>query len=151
MQRIKLHGEADDLTEEDVEAVMTSWKAELQELAEEKDVGPYCMYNADQTGLFYQKLPNSLYVQKKNKKKFKGTKQMKDKTCVTGMTCTAAADGFQLLVAIIGKAKQPVCFGLLDHSTPLPYKNQKNAWFDKQDITLWWINNVFWLEHVTYS
>jgi hypothetical protein len=89
-----------------------------------------------------------MYVQKDNKKQFKGTKQMKDKARVTAMICTAA-DGFRLPVAIIGKAKKPVCFGLLQpgHSTPLPYKHQKNAWFDK-DITIWWINNVFWPEHL---
>ena len=86
------------------------------------------MYNADQTGIFYQKLQNLMYVQKDNKKQFKGMKQMKDKACVMGMICTAA-DGFRLPVAIIGKAKKPVCFGLLQpgHSTPLPYKHQKNA------------------------
>jgi len=106
------------------------------------------MYNADQTGFFYQKLPNCMYVQKNKRKDFKGTKQMKDKTRVTAMVCTAA-DGFRVPVAIIGKAKRPQCFDLLQpgHSTPLPYKNQKNAWFDK-DITIWWINNVFWPEHL---
>ena len=89
-----------------------------------------------------------MYVQKNNKKKFKGTKQMKDKARITGMICTTA-DGFRLPVAIIGKAKKPVCFGLLHttQSTPLPYKHQKNAWSDK-DITIWWINNVFWPEHL---
>jgi hypothetical protein len=73
---------------------------------------------------------------------------MKDKTRITAMIWTAA-DGFWLPVAIIVKAKKPKCFDLLQlgHSTPLPYKNQKNAWFDK-DITIWWINNVFWLEHL---
>ena len=29
---------------------MDPFRAELQELAKEKDVGPSCMYNADQTG-----------------------------------------------------------------------------------------------------
>ena len=89
-----------------------------------------------------------MYVHKKKKKFFKETKQMKDKACIMGIMCTAA-DGFQFPVSIIGKAKKPVCFGLLDsrESTPLPYKDQKNARFDK-DITIWWINNVFWPEHV---
>ena len=148
MQRIRLHGEADDLTDEEVKAAMDPFRAELQELAEDKGVGPSCMYNADQTGFFYQKLPNSMYVQTDKRKQFKGTKQMKDKTRVTAMICTAA-DGFRLPVAIIGKAKKPVCFDLLQASqlTPLPYTHQKNAWFDK-DITIWWINNVFWLSHL---
>lgn len=73
---------------------------------------------------------------------------MKDKTRVTAMICTAA-DGTQTPIAIIGKAKKPSCFQLHDPATalPLPYKEQKNAWFDKS-ITLWWINSVFWPEHL---
>ena len=43
----------------------------------------------------------------------------------------------------------PSCFRLLDPRAgpPLPYKEQKNAWFDKS-ITLWWINSVFWPGHL---
>ena len=53
MQRICLHGEADDLTDEEVKRVaMNPFRAELQVLVEEKEVGPSCMYNADQTGFF---------------------------------------------------------------------------------------------------
>ena len=63
-------------------------------------------------GLFYQKLPNSMYVQGNNKKRFKGTKQMKDKTRATAMICTAA-DGTRLPIAIIGKAKKP-CHHVFD-------------------------------------
>ena len=49
MQRIRLHGEADDLSDEEVKAAMDPFRAELQVLAEDKCVGPSCMYNADQT------------------------------------------------------------------------------------------------------
>ena len=40
MQRIRLHGEADDLTDEEVKAAMDPFRAELQELADDKGVGP---------------------------------------------------------------------------------------------------------------
>jgi bacterioferritin-associated ferredoxin len=52
MKRIRLRGEADNLTDEEVKAAMDPFRAELQELAKEKGVGPSCMYNADQTGFF---------------------------------------------------------------------------------------------------
>ena len=52
VQRIRLHGEADDLTDEEVKAALDPLRVELHELAEEKGVGPSCMYNADQTGFF---------------------------------------------------------------------------------------------------
>ena len=72
---------------------------------------------------------------------------MKDKTRVTAMVCTAA-DGYCCPLAIIGKSKRPVCFDLLCGSkTPLLYKEQSNAWFDR-NVTVWWINNVFWPDHL---
>jgi hypothetical protein len=47
---------------------------------------------------------------------------------------------------MIGKSKKPNCFKLYDNP-PLPYKDQKNAWFDK-DVMRWWITHVFWPYHV---
>ena len=51
-------------------------------------------------------------------------------------------------ITLIGKSKKPTCFKLLQpgQKTPLPYTHQTNAWFDK-NISLWWINNVFWPSH----
>ena len=148
IERINLHGEAMDMTEDERIRVMAPWKKELEELIEDKKNSPKCLYNADQTGLFFQKLPNSLYVEKCRAKDYAGVKQMKDKTRITMMVCTAA-DGTRQPVAVVGKAKKPRCFDLLPPGSklPLPYKSQRNAWFDKE-VTTWWINNVFWPEHV---
>ena len=126
MGRINLHSEAYELSDEEVADLMRPWQIELLELAEEKEVGPSCMYNADKTVIFYQKLPNSLHVQKNNKSNFKGTKYMKDKTHAAGMICNTD-DGFKLPIALIGKAKNPTCFQLLDPGVaiPLPYKKTR--------------------------
>ena len=107
-----------------------------------------CVYNADQTGLFFQKLPNSLYVDKAKKKDYAGTKRMKDKERITLMVCTSA-DGWRVPLALIGKFKKPVCFQLLPNpkNPPIAYTNQRNAWFDKI-VTEWWIRHVFWPEHL---
>ena len=109
--RINLHGEGEEMSQEQFDKVMTPWRKELRELCEEKGVSPKCVYNADQTGLFYQKLLNSLYVRKGEAKTLKGKKQMKDKTRVTVMV-TTAADGWRAPLAVIGKSKQPQCFNL---------------------------------------
>ena len=73
---------------------------------------------------------------------------MKDKERVTLMVCTSA-DGWRAPLALIGKSKKPVCFQLLTNSSkpPIAYRNQRNAWFDK-DTTEWWIHNVFWPAHL---
>ena len=112
-------------------------------------VGPGCVYNADQTGLFYTKLPNRLYVPIENRKDYKGAKQMKSKDRITLMICTSA-DGKNVPLAVVGKSKKPHCFNLCDGKPPFPYINQANAWFDNP-ITLWWINCVFWPHHMSVN
>jgi hypothetical protein len=74
---------------------------------------------------------------------------MKSKDHVTIMVCITA-DGSKVPLSLIGKAKTPECFRheLEDPSNPpMPYKDQSNAWFDRE-ISIWWINHVFWPWHV---
>ena len=129
---------------------MVPWRKELQNLCDEKNVNPSCLYNSDQTGLFYWKLPYSLYVAKDHRKEYSGTKQMKDKNQVTAMICTAA-DGWEAPIALIGKSQAPCCVKLISNTmktSPFTYRYQKNAWFDV-DTIVWWIkNSVFWPEHL---
>ena len=144
--KVKLHGEAASMTDEEVEAVMNPFRKELSDLIDKHECSPDTVYNADQSGLFYQKLPNSTYVKKSKTKDIKGTKGMKDKTRLTMMICTAAS-GSRLPIAIVGKPKKPKCFELKRGKLPLPYTDQKNAWFTKE-TTMWWIHNVFWPWHL---
>ena len=83
------------------------------------------IYNADQTGLFHQKLPNQIYGNKIQKNNYKGANQMKDKTRITLMVCTAASGG-KVPLAMIGKSKSPRCFDHLPQKVPpMAYLNQK--------------------------
>ena len=63
---------------------------------------------------------------------------MKDKTRMTLMVCTVAS-GKKVPLAVVGKSKAPKYFEGI--TPPLPYTNQRNAWFER-DITRWRINNV---------
>ena len=66
MTGIKLHGEAMEIDAEQRIAIINKWKEEeFHPLIEKHNVAPRCIYNADQTGLFYQKLPNRIYVEKR--------------------------------------------------------------------------------------
>jgi hypothetical protein len=69
------------------------------------------VYNADQTGLFYNKRPNRIYLDKDNKD-FRGVKQMKSKDRVTLMVCSSAA-GEKIPLFMVGTAKQPLFFEYL--------------------------------------
>ena len=67
------------MTQEEYDKLIITRIKELQKICEEKGVTPIILYNTDQTGLFYQKLPNSLYIEKKQNKYFDGTKDIKEK------------------------------------------------------------------------
>jgi methanogenic corrinoid protein MtbC1 len=69
------------------------------------------LYNADQTGLFYNKLANQMYVSAARKDYFR-VKQMKSKDRVTLMVATLAV-GVKIPLFMVGKAKAPECFQLL--------------------------------------
>ena len=102
---------------------------------EEYGIPPSCVYSGDQTDLYYQKLPNRMYVDKDTKSTYVGIKKMKDKTRFILMVCTAT-DGIKVPLSVIGKPKKPECFRLLrGNNTPLPYTNQSKAWFN-QEVTI---------------
>lgn len=65
---INLHGEANEMTDEEIVLIMTPWIDDFHKLLSEKGIKPACCYNADQTGLYYQKLPNTLYIDVEEKK-----------------------------------------------------------------------------------
>ena len=120
---INLHGEGNDMTAEEREGIMVDWRVKFHELLEEFSIPPSRVYNGDQTGLYYQKLPNRIYMDKDTKHTHAGVKQMKDKTRVTLMLCTAA-DGSKVPLAVVGKSKKPMCFREVRNGMPpIPYTN----------------------------
>jgi hypothetical protein len=98
---VNLHGEANEIDEETAEDEMRKFRVDLKTLMEEHDIGPERVFNADQTGLFYLKLPNKMYCIVAERKTIKGVKQMRDKNRVTAMVCTSAA-GAKVPLALVG-------------------------------------------------
>ena len=147
LARVGLQGEAGDYDEAERVKVMNEFKRELTELMTEHDISLDRIYNADQTGLYYQKLPNTMYVNTAEKHTARGVKQMKDKTRLTLMVCTSAT-GEKVPLHMVGKSKKPACFRLLAAGKKLPlfYTNQKRAWYDKHQ-TVTWLRDLF-LPHV---
>ena len=43
---------------------------------------------------------------------------------------------------MVGKAEVPACFQLCGNKPPIAYKNQENAWYDRE-IVVWWFQQVF--------
>jgi hypothetical protein len=64
--KLNLHGEAGDMEPANRAAIMDQWRSNefWPFLIEKYKIPLNCIYNADQTGLFYQKLPNTICVDK---------------------------------------------------------------------------------------
>ena len=127
-----LHGEANDMIDEEREIIMSPWRKYFYARIVEVDTPPEFVYNACQNGLYYQNLPNRVYINEANKKGYYGVKLIKYKTRITFMVGTSAS-GKKVPLAVVGKPKNPECFKLMDGArSPLPYKNQANSSFDQK-------------------
>ena len=78
MQGVSLHGEGMEIDEGVAAEKMEVFRSDLKELMTIKNIPLEWVFNADQTGLFYRKLPNRIYCQKEERKTVRGVKQMKD-------------------------------------------------------------------------
>ena len=76
------------------DATMKKWRVKFHSLVDKYNLNPSCVYNANQTEL---------------KKSYAGVKQMKDKTQMTLMVCTAACSA-KCPLAIVGKLKTTMFF-----------------------------------------
>lgn len=97
-----------------------------------------CIFNVDETGLFFKLLPRRTYIcAYENRKSVRGTKAMRAKDRVTAYVCTNAT-GVKVPMAIIGKAKSPRCFRI--ETPPVTYFSQRNAWSDSATFKQWFYN-----------
>ena len=60
MKRVNLHGESEEIDKEKRIATMSKWSGKILTTLKDTGVGPGCVYNANQIGLFYTKHPNRL-------------------------------------------------------------------------------------------
>ncbi len=101
------------------------------------------IYNADETGLFYNKLPNKLYLPEGVDAR--GRKEMASKDRITIMLCSSASGKNKLPLFVIGKAASPKCMKsqeMEDLRKQVVYTNQASSWMD-QDTCAKWFNDVF--------
>jgi hypothetical protein len=76
---LRLHGEANEVSEQEAEENMDLFRNELYYLMSTWNVDPERVFNAEQTGLFYQKLPNRVYCKKYMAGSVRGSKIMREK------------------------------------------------------------------------
>ena len=70
---------------------MSAWRKYFHAKIVKVDTPIQCVYNLYQTGIYYQKLPNHVYIDEASKNYCAGVKQMKDKTRITLMVGTSSS------------------------------------------------------------
>lgn len=112
------------------------FKEKFMHVMQEHDLNSNQIYNADETGLYWQLLPDKTYVSI-NEKTAPGMKISKQR--ITFLGCTNASGLHKLKPLIIGKSNAPRCFK--NFKNPLVYRNTKNAWMTSQIFKDWFYQN----------
>jgi len=107
-----------------------------------KGYSPERIDNVDETALFYRCIPNRAYETADQRRRARWTKAMKSKDRVTLVLARNATGTHKITIAIIGKAKQPLCFKRPRQPCPLPYFFQESAWMDGS-VYKSWFETVF--------
>ena len=111
--------------------VVKEWKeGKLKEIL--KLYEPENIFNADETGLFWQLLPEKSLG-------FIGTKQhggKKNKTRITALVAANMTGSEKLPLLVVGKSQKPRAFRNVRH-IPLTYKANKKAWMTRELFTEW--------------
>ena len=136
---MKLVGEGNTLSEEVLNEKITEFRLKLKQVMDDNDVSPSCVFNADQTGLYFKRFPSTTICEEVKRREMKGTKSMKDKDRITAMVCTSSL-GVKVPLAYVGKSNNPRCFS--GKVRPSHYTYNKKAWFN-MGVTKWWFESVF--------
>lgn len=130
LQSILLHGEGGEVDRNNPQTLQALQN--LEEIIKEYD--PSCVYNMDETGVFYRLLPRySVLLPSEDLSTARGKKKSKER--VTLVVCCNATGTERVPVAMIGKAKESAC--IAGRQWPLPYFNQKKAWVDIPVFNQW--------------
>ena len=141
---VNLHGESGDMSHEEAEQKMECFRREFATILDANKISLDRVWNADQSGLYYQKLPNHIYCNPEERVTLRGVKLMKDKSRITLMFCSSPT-GDKIPIAVVGTSKRPQCWDQCDNNPPCPYTHQRNAWFD-QKVFIWWLTTVYAVE-----
>lgn len=85
---------ADRWKEEEMPEILASYPAD-------------CVYNADETGIYFKAMPDSTYVKMDQKRALRGFKTAKDR--ITALVCCNLAGEKEKLL-VIGRSAKPRCF-----------------------------------------
>ncbi|XP_055703946.1 jerky protein homolog-like [Phlebotomus papatasi] len=111
----------------------------LQKIIEEENLSFHQIYNADETGLNFKRLPNKTLAAR-TQKKAPGYKESKER--VTLLACANASGRHKLPLFLIGKSKNPRALKNVHiQDLPVKYGNQESAWMTRALFKEWFFQN----------
>src|SRR2546423_6250561 len=124
--QFRIHGESESVSIEN----LPEQRQQLVKLLSQ--YRPEDVYNADETGLFFQMIPNQTLATKP----VKGKK--KDKERITILLCTNATGTDKLKPLVIGKSAKPRCFkNIQKENLGTKYEANKKAWMTSEIFGRW--------------
>ena len=131
---MRLHVESGDIDLPSAEKQMNEFRSSVQIMGYKVEN----IFNMDETGLFFQAIPNRTYLMPSENDKRQaghGLKAMKAKDRITIILCSNSTGTCKVPPTVIGSAKNPRCFK--DNPPCLPYLHQRNAWNDQENYNKW--------------
>lgn len=131
LHSLKLKGE---LASGDVDAAQ-EYPANFAEIINDNSYTPDQVFNADESGLFWKKMPERTYVSKFYKST-SGHKAAKDR--ITILFCSNASGDYIMKPLVINKSKMPRAFkGVNINNLPVYWRANKKAWLTAAMFTEW--------------
>lgn len=142
LHSLKLVGESASADHESAQR----FPAELKKIIDENGYLPQQVFNADETGLFWKKMPTRTFLSK-NEKTAPGFKAAKDR--ITILFC-ANASGHMMKPMFVNKSMNPRALKGKDKDRlPVYWRANKKAWVTST-LFLDWFKNCFLLEAERY-
>lgn len=119
LRALKVCGEKLSNDQSAVDPFLTAFAEKIKEL----NLGPTQIYNADESALYWKRLPEKTLV-RSQEKTAPGRKISKER--VTFLVCCNADGSQKLKLLVVGKVKNPRAFKNVN--LPVEYKSSANAW-----------------------
>ena len=132
------HGEAASSNEKEAEA----FKVEFDKIIKEEDYVPKQVFNCDETGLFWKKMPKRTFITQEEKA-LPGHKPMKDR--LTLLFCANASGDCKITPMLVYHSENPRVFkrnNVQKSKLPVMWKSNAKAWMTRA-IFMEWLTKVF--------
>ena len=138
IHNIVRHGEAASSNKEEAEKFVV----EFSDMIKTEGFLPQQVFNADETGLFWKKMPSRTYITKEEKS-LPGHKPMKDR--LTLLLCGNASGDFKIKPMLVYHSDNPRVFkrnNVMKSKLPVMWRANTKAWVTRQ-FFVEWIHEVF--------